>query len=473
MSSSADARPLGFDALPRLDQLVDRPSLHDVLETFYVLFRVAVRVFDAEGALVGDALDRNPHAICQYVDRMAAGRIACEATVAAAKGTVPPLDSECLHPCFTGASYRIFSITMEGRSVGRVVLGPYLPAETREPPRSLLRLAPQVDASQAWSALDQMPRLTGEQASALTQHLRSVLEVMVFAGHRALVTSQVHVGSIREAYRELKAKNAELARSYERLQELDRLKSNFLATVSHELKTPLTSIIGYSEMLSEGIGGALTGEQQEFVRVIRERGEQLLSLITSLLDLAKLEQGTAIPIAPGSVSLAALATEVAATFLPNARRKGVQLKVLGDPNAPDARGDRERLRQVLTNLVDNALKFTPAGGEVSVHVRPVPPLDGGTAGGDEPGLAILGPAAQDVELRVSDTGVGIPPSEQDRVFDAFYQVDSGTTRAYGGAGLGLAIVKRIVESHGGRIFIEPDGETTGTTVVVQLPALRG
>jgi signal transduction histidine kinase len=455
---------------PRLEDMVDRNALGEVLDSFYALFKLPVRVFNAEGLIVADALGPGPQLICQYIDTFAAGRAACEATVDGAKHLAPPSEGSVVHPCFTGAAYRIFPIPYDGRVIGKVVLGPYLPAETAEVPRTLLQLHPEMDAGRARTALGDMPRVRAETANALVRHLRSAIDVILFSGHRALLMTQMHLASVRESYRELQDKTDELARSYEKLKELDRLKSNFLATVSHELRTPLTSIIGYSEMLTEGIGGTLTEEQRDFVTTIRERGEQLLSLITSLLDLGKLEQGS-IAIAPGSVSLVSLATDIATTFMPSARRRNIQLRVQTDAKAPEARGDRERLRQVLTNLVDNALKFTPAGGAVNISVKPVTALGAGDDD-DDSGLALMAPLQNDVEVRIQDSGIGIPEAVRDKVFDAFYQVDSGSTREYGGAGLGLAIVKRIVDGHGGKISIESNAGAPGTTFVVRLPAQR-
>lgn len=472
MTSSVSLTDLVHGATPTLEDLIDREALAEVLESFYTLFRIPVRVFDAAGVMLADAHCTLPRSICEYIDAFPRGRASCDATVAGAKAAEPPLDEELTHPCFTGAAYKIFSITFDSRSIGRVVMGPYLPAEVREVPRSLLVIDPGIDPSRAQSALSEMPRVKPETAAALIRHLRAMLDVILFSGHRALLMSQMHVASVRESYRELEEKTAELARSYERLKELDRLKSNFLATVSHELRTPLTSIIGYSEMLSEGIGGPLSAEQAEFVGTIREKGEQLLALITSLLDLAKLEQGT-MPMTPGAVSLASLASEVASTFVPTARRRKVQLKVEADPSTPDALGDRERLRQVLTNLIDNALKFTPSGGHVTVRIRPIPPIRATRADleDDGVGLALMEPARSDVEVRVQDSGIGIPEEARERIFDAFYQVDSSSTREYGGTGLGLSIVKRIVDSHKGRVLVEPNDPEPGTTFVVQLPAM--
>jgi signal transduction histidine kinase len=279
----------------------------------------------------------------------------------------------------------------------------------------------------------------------------------------------MHLASETESYRELQEKNAKLQEAYDRLKELDRLKSNFLATVSHELRTPLTSIIGYSEMLSEGIAGDLQGEQREFVGTIHEKGEQLLQLIMSLLDLSKLESGT-LSMKRRSVAIASVLNDVVTTVTPNARKKGVRVVLEAEPKLIELRADPERLRQVFINLVDNALKFTPQGGTVTVKARNVQ-VSGATgeSDDDEEGFALLAPAQTRLEVRVVDTGIGIPPKERAKVFDAFYQVDSSSTREYGGTGLGLSIVKRIVEAHGGSITID-ENRPQGAVFIVTLPA---
>jgi signal transduction histidine kinase len=233
--------------------------------------------------------------------------------------------------------------------------------------------------------------------------------------------------------------------------------------VSHELRTPLTSIIGYSEMLAEGIGGQLTDEQRDFVRTIQEKGEQLLSLITSLLDLSKLESGT-MSVRREPILIQDVLGEVQKTLTPVARKKGVAVKVEGAMNLPRIKGDPERLRQVFINLGDNALKFTPKGGVVSFRANV---LTGGGEDGDD-GLSLLAAVKSQVEIRVCDTGIGIPPAERLRVFDAFYQVDSSSTREYGGTGLGLSIVKRLVDAHQGSVRIE-ENTPTGAIFVVTLP----
>jgi signal transduction histidine kinase len=218
-------------------------------------------------------------------------------------------------------------------------------------------------------------------------------------------------------------------------------------------------------MLVEGLAGDLKPEQQDFVRTIHDKGDQLLSLIMGLLDLGKLESGTMRLSMRQHVRLAPVLGEVVSTLTPTARKKSVLLSLDAAADLAELRGDPERLRQVFLNLVENAVKFTPAGGAVTLQARMV---DDEALDGSEGGLALLAPIRARIEVRVLDTGIGIPVRERDKVFDAFYQVDSSSTREYGGTGLGLSIVKRLVEAHSGRIRIE-DNTPNGTTFIVSLP----
>jgi signal transduction histidine kinase len=335
-------------------------------------------------------------------------------------------------------------------------------------PQSLLAVEPEVDVKTAKDLLLRMPRAREESVRQIARHLRGTLDLILFSGHKALLTSSMHLASIRESFRDLQEKNGKLQEAYDRLKELDRLKSNFLATVSHELRTPLTSIIGYSEMLAEGIAGEMSGEQKDFVRTIHEKGEQLLELITGLLDLSKLESGT-LAMRRSDVAVDALIADVVQTVSPTARKRGVNVVGEVDAALPKLWADPARLRQVLLNLTDNALKFTPVGGTVAIGARAtsvdVAPPD------DEGGVVLLRSKQTAIELRVSDTGIGIPDVEKQKVFDAFYQVDSSSTRQVGGTGLGLSIVKRLVEGHDGRIVIQ-DNQPKGAVFVVTIPCRR-
>jgi signal transduction histidine kinase len=300
----------------------------------------------------------------------------------------------------------------------------------------------------------------------IEKHLQATLDLLLFSGLRALLASNMHLATVRESFRELSEKNSKLQAAYERLKELDRLKSNFLATVSHELRTPLTSIIGYSEMLREGIVGDLNEEQKEFVGTIHDKGEQLLGLIKTLLDLSKLESGT-MSLRKAQMQVGALVNDVVATLTPQARKKGVELLARVDESLPELWADTDRLRQVLLNLSENAIKFTPAGGTVTVSAA-LTWLDGGDLGGAG-GVLMLPVKRKGIQLRVADTGIGISDDERARVFDAFYQVDSSSTREQGGTGLGLSIVKRLVDAHDGTIQIESNAPH-GTVFVVTIPA---
>jgi len=291
---------------------------------------------------------------------------------------------------------------------------------------------------------------------------------LLFSGHRALLTSNMHLASVRESFRELEDKNEKLQTAFDRLKELDRLKSNFLATVSHELRTPLTSIIGYSEMLVEGLAGEMPSEQREFVQTIRDKGEQLLQLIKGLLDLSKLESGT-MSLRKVQTDAVAILRDVQQTLSPTARKKDVELVVDVENGLPLIWADAERLRQVFLNLTENAIKFTPAQGRVTLSAK-MTAIEAARQD-DSSGMVILSARRTAIEFRVADTGIGIPESERSRVFDAFYQVDSSSTREAGGTGLGLSIVRRLVDGHDGTVSIM-DNAPKGTVFVVTIPVKR-
>jgi two-component system sensor histidine kinase BarA len=455
-----------FDGKLKLDDLVKREALTELCTSFYALFGIPVRIYSAEGALLSDVYVEQE--ACAYINTLFKGRAACASTVSAVKGLDPGASGDASHPCFSGAAYRIIAIDYEGRRIGRLVIGPFLPASVVDVPESLLKIDPGMDAAKMRPLLLKMPRAKPETITRIATHLKASLDLILFSGHRALLTSHMHLASVKESYRELEEKTKKLQEAYDRLKELDRLKSNFLATVSHELRTPLTSIIGYSEMLVEGIAGTLAGEQKEFVQTIHEKGEQLLSLIMSLLDLSKLESGT-MNVRARPTDLRKVLEAVQTTLAPAAQKKSVQLKLEIAADVPEMRADGERLRQVFLNLGENAVKFTPKGGTVSFRARMMNENDADEpAAGAAMGFALLAPARARVEVRVIDTGIGIPQRERSRVFDPFYQVDSSSTREYGGTGLGLSIVKRLVDAHGGKISIE-DNEPKGTVFVVVLP----
>ena len=222
-------------------------------------------------------------------------------------------------------------------------------------------------------------------------------------------------------------------------------KSQFLANMSHELRTPLNAIIGYTEMMADGLYGQIPEKAQAVLERLQANGKHLLSLINDVLDLAKIEAGQ-LALVMESYSVADMVATVLSAAESLARAKNLKLGAAVTPSLPTGRGDARRLTQVLLNLVGNAIKFTDQGG---VEIRAVQ-------------------AGDRFEIAVVDSGPGIAPADQVRIFDEFQQVDSTSTRRKGGTGLGLSISRHIVELHGGSITVESE-VGKGSTFRISLP----
>ena len=223
----------------------------------------------------------------------------------------------------------------------------------------------------------------------------------------------------------------EIAQKSHELEIVSQHKSQFLANMSHELRTPLNAILGYTELIVDGIYGEMPAKLREILERVQGSGRHLLGLINDVLDLSKIEAGQ-LTLAANDYSFNDIVQTVISGVESLAAEKRLTLTASLPSDLPIGRGDERRITQVLMNLVGNAIKFTDTG-EVSVQV----------AAPD--GMFIAS---------VADTGPGIPADQQQRIFEEFQQVDSSSTRKKGGTGLGLAIAKRIVELHGGRIWVE-------------------
>jgi GAF domain-containing protein/CheY-like chemotaxis protein len=234
---------------------------------------------------------------------------------------------------------------------------------------------------------------------------------------------------------ELQQRAEALEEANVRLRELDRLKSDFLASTSHELRTPLNSIIGFSEVLVDGLLGKMSPEQYECVENILQSGEHLLALINDILDLSKIEAGR-LTLEPTTFDVGTWLTGVQATITSLIEKKSQILKIELPDALPPLTADRFRIKQVLLNLLGNAVKFTPNGGDITLACR----------------LA----DADTVLFSVTDTGVGIKPEDQEIIFEEFRQAGDMLAREAGGTGLGLTISKRLVEIHGGSIWVESE-----------------
>ncbi|HYM51727.1 MAG TPA: GAF domain-containing sensor histidine kinase [Candidatus Limnocylindrales bacterium] len=255
---------------------------------------------------------------------------------------------------------------------------------------------------------------------------RNTVELlMLFAQHAATAIQEANLFHLStEQTGRLEAINAELNRA-------NQHKAEFLANMSHELRTPLNSILGFSQLLLEGDGGALGDEQRQDVEIIAQNGRHLLALINDLLDISKLEAGKA-QLHRGEVDVAELVNECVEAIGSLARTKKIQLSSDIRPDIGRVYGDRPKIKQILLNLLGNAIKFTDTGS-VSLRVER---------------------QGADVRISVQDTGIGVPPEDRERIFESFQQGRSGQSGKYQGTGLGLAICRRLVEMHGGRIWVE-------------------
>ncbi|ACV24467.1 cache domain-containing protein [Methanocaldococcus fervens] len=249
---------------------------------------------------------------------------------------------------------------------------------------------------------------------------------------------------IRKSHEELKRHTKELKESYEKLKEIDKLKSEIISIVSHELRTPLTSIKGYVELVLDGLMGELNSNQRRCLEIANNNIDRLKRLIDDMLDLSKIESGT-IKFDIKDVKIKDMVVDVLNSLGPQIKEKNIEIKCEIEENLT-AKVDKDRITQVLINLIENAIKFSPVKGVIEIHAF----RDNNYA-----------------HIIIKDYGPGIPKKDLDKIFDKFYQVNFPKIKK-DGAGLGLAICKSIIEAHGGKIWVESElGK--GTSFHVLLP----
>lgn len=263
--------------------------------------------------------------------------------------------------------------------------------------------------------------------------------------------AQATYAEFRRAHQELQQRVAqrtqELQTALKHLTEINELKSNFVANVSHELRTPLSHILGYIDLL--GRLGPLNEEQVESVATIKKAAQHLKRLIDDVLSFASVERGTMV-IEPEAVTAQALVETVFQQPALAVAVTKLKVETLVPPKLPSLLIDKDKITWVIAQLLDNAIKFTPEGGTVTLAFERV---------------------GEVVQVKVTDTGIGIPPKQTAQLFEPFNQLDNSPTRRFGGTGLGLALVKRIIEAHGSKIFLQSKvgaGSTFSFTLPITL-----
>ena len=361
-----------------------------------------------------------------------------ESLLETSPSAIVTVDMEGTVTSWNPAAERLFGYTndeVEGVFLDSVIVPKHLTAEGLDVNRRALR---------------------GEAVRLVTERMRKdgslvdvdVVYAPIFVGGEEVGYYGIYsdVSELQERTRELQSTLAQLADKSLQLERASKHKSDFLANMSHELRTPLNAIVGFSQVLKQKLFGPVNQKQDEYLDDILSSADHLLALINDILDLSKVEAGQ-VELEPGLFSLREALERGVVMVRERASKNGVQLELSLDPSVDLVEGDERRIRQVVFNLLSNAVKFTPSGGHVDVSA---------TRQNGE------------VVIAVRDTGPGIAPADQARIFEEFQQARAANGERPEGTGLGLALSKKLIELHGGRIWVESE-PGRGSTFTFTIP----
>jgi len=281
---------------------------------------------------------------------------------------------------------------------------------------------------------------------------------------------------LRMAAEKLEEKNVKLKMAVDKARESDRMKSEFLANMSHELRTPLNHIIGFTELVVDKNFGDLNDTQEEYLTDALHSSKHLLLLINDILDLSKVEAGK-LELELSDVNLKMILENSLVMIKEKAIKHGIKLLRNMDGIPETIRADERKFKQIMYNLMSNAVKFTPDGGEIRLTADLADGSslldDSKEKIGSEGDLTAMSHELRSsqkfVRISVTDTGIGLKHKDQERIFNVFEQIETSASRKYQGTGLGLSLTKQLVELHGGRIWVESEGEEKGSTFIFTIP----
>ncbi|OGL43170.1 MAG: hypothetical protein A2161_10390 [Candidatus Schekmanbacteria bacterium RBG_13_48_7] len=347
---------------------------------------------------------------------------------------------------FSNIAFGCIPLKIQNRKLGHCLFGPFFLNNDKNFKNRSNPLINELYSPELLNILKKLMPEPPEEISLRLKYIHGILNHIIKNNYSEYSIQIKYKEFVDKSFQELQEKNIELEQAVTKLKEFDQLKSDFLSNVSHELRTPLTPIIAYTELLLED---DLSNAQRDYLKIILENSEHLYELIQDLLTISKLESGK-LKLVHTKLYFPVILERSLETVRHIADGKQILITTDYPPSIPLIIGDETRLQQILNNLINNAVKFTPDNGRITIKVEPMQnytsDISNDIKNRDSQFEKML-------TITISDTGIGIPPNKIHAIFDRFHQVDGSSTREYSGVGLGLNIVKNLVELHGGKIWV--------------------
>lgn len=363
--------------------------------------------------------------------------------------------------CEVGLSYLVSPLDYETDVVGYVIMGPYISPENKEKIYQFFNTYGNEDPDFN-QVISSYRVLSNQEASHLLKSVKQMLSAFLFGSYKMFLTSKMHLESEKENYAEIEILNNRLNEMLSEVESVSRYKTAFIKTITHELKTPLTSIIGYSDILRKECEGK-NGEIMQYIETINQKGIALLKIINDILILSSIESGT-ICVVKEKRDLFVDLREVMDSFYKDIEKKALRVSFSPQIEEPFFEYDQEKVKDIIARVMENSIKFSEEGGSIAIFVykKDVSPEDAGERFGVNPKRYLA--------ITVEDTAAGIDQDKIHMIFEPFYQaVSNMDTREKSGIGLGLKIARGFAEAMGGRLQIESE-VGIGTKVTLLLPA---